>query len=62
MVHEAAHVQAFNQFAERALANVQVDGGADGAHELVEVAAVEVRIGVEDGDGGVVPLAAEETA
>ncbi|KAI7223884.1 hypothetical protein KC333_g39 [Hortaea werneckii] len=33
---------AFNQFAERALTHVQVDGGADGAHELVEVAAVEV--------------------
>ncbi|KAI7456599.1 hypothetical protein KC368_g31 [Hortaea werneckii] len=40
-------------FAEWALAHMQVDGRADGAHELVEVAAVEVGVGVEDRDGSV---------
>ncbi|KAI7508563.1 hypothetical protein KC364_g27 [Hortaea werneckii] len=46
LVHETAHVEALNQFAERALAHMQVDGGAHGAHELVEVAAVQGLLGL----------------
>ena len=55
LVDQFRHVQDADQAGEWTFAHMKVDAGTDGVYEWIEIAAVEIWLAVEEGNGRLVP-------